>query len=106
MRNKYLFPLFAALMSLLPSCVRPDDISSDPLLKLSGRIVTVAAEGGEASIAFTLSDAGSGKTLEADAALFHFSCQAAWCGDFSADPAAGKITFRVDPNVSESSRLA
>ena len=106
MKNKYLFPLFAALISLLPSCVRPDDISSDPLLKLSGRVVTVAAEGGEASIAFTLSDAGSGKTLEADAALFHFSCQAAWCGDFSADPAAGKITFRVDPNVSESSRLA
>ena len=67
MKNKYLFPLFAALISLLPSCVRPDDISSEPLLKLSGRVVTVAAEGGEAGIAFTLSDAGSGKTLDADA---------------------------------------
>lgn len=101
-----MFPLFAALISLLPSCVRPDDVVADPLLKLAGRIVSVAAEGGEASIPFTLSDAGSGKALDADASLFRFSCQAGWCGGFSADPASGKIVFSLDPNLSENSRLA
>ena len=93
---------------MVASCIKPDETTpiQTPNLTLGSRIVPVGAEGGPASIRYMLSDAESGASLEADASLFSFSCMADWCKDFRADVNSGTIAFTVEPNLTETSKLA
>ena len=108
MSKKYLYPIIIVLISMVASCIKPDETTpiQTPNLTLGSRIVPVGAEGGPASIRYMLSDAESGASLEADASLFSFSCMADWCKDFRADVNSGTIAFTVEPNLTETSKLA
>ena len=72
MSKKYLYPIIIVLISMVASCIKPDETTpiQTPNLTLGSRIVPVGAEGGPASIRYMLSDAESGASLEADASLF------------------------------------